>query len=63
MVSKAFEIVYGNEAPLTYRTIDFTSKTMNTATHSELATRIAQKLLAETDLFQELYKLYAGPEM
>ncbi|GES82605.1 hypothetical protein GLOIN_2v1627559 [Rhizophagus clarus] len=63
MVSKAFEIVYGNEVPLSYKSIDFTSKTSNTATHSELATRIAQKLLAEPDLCQEVYELYAGPDM
>ncbi|GBC08897.1 hypothetical protein RclHR1_08470008 [Rhizophagus clarus] len=62
MVSKAFEVVYGNEAPLSYRSIDFTSKTMITATHSELTTRIAQRLIAEPDLCQEVYKLYAGPE-
>ncbi|CAB4382225.1 unnamed protein product [Rhizophagus irregularis] len=63
IASKAFEIVYGNEAPLSYRSIDFTSKTMITATHSELVARIARKLIAEPDLCQEVYKLYAGPEI
>ncbi|GBB95741.1 hypothetical protein RclHR1_02600010 [Rhizophagus clarus] len=63
MVSKAFEVVFGNEAPLSYRSIDFISKTMNTATHSELAARIAQKLIVKSDLCQEVNELYAGPEI
>ncbi|CAB4381417.1 unnamed protein product [Rhizophagus irregularis] len=63
MVSKAFEVVYGNEASLSYVSMDFASKTINTVTHSELAKRIAQKLLVDPDLCQEVYKLYAGPEV
>ncbi|CAG8541913.1 4446_t:CDS:2, partial [Funneliformis caledonium] len=65
MVSKAFKVVYGNEAPLSFRSIDFTpgTESMNTATHSELASRIAQELIAEPELFREVYQLYAGPDM
>ncbi|CAI2163571.1 14068_t:CDS:1 [Funneliformis geosporum] len=65
MVSKAFKVVYGNEAPLSFRSIDFTRgyEVMNTATHLELSTRIARELIAEPELCQEVYQLYAGPEM
>ena len=62
MVSKAFVVVYNNEAPLTFN-IDFTSRHMKTPTESELITQIAQKLMTEPELCQQVYQLYGGPDL
>jgi tetratricopeptide (TPR) repeat protein len=62
MVSKAYKVVFSNETPISF-SIDWSSKTMDSATQSELITCIAQKLMAEPDTYQEVYKLYGGPDL
>nr|CAG8618644.1 14977_t:CDS:2 [Entrophospora candida] len=60
MASKAFGVVYVNEAPPSLN-LDFSNKIMKEATEIQLITNIAQKLNTEPDFCKEVYKLYAGP--
>ncbi|GBB90130.1 hypothetical protein RclHR1_00170034 [Rhizophagus clarus] len=60
MVCKAFHVVYENEVPMGY-SLDWSNRSINTPTQSELITFITQKITLDPDLGQELYKLYAGP--
>ncbi|CAG8638875.1 2525_t:CDS:2 [Funneliformis mosseae] len=60
MVSKAFGIVYNNEAS-SILSIDFLNRTMSGPAQSELVNHIAHKLMAEPYLCRELYQLYGGP--
>src|SRR5439155_20249092 len=62
MVSKAFKAVFKHEIPFNLN-FDWTSRTMNLGTDSELISYIAQKLTEEADLRKEIYNLYSGPDL